>query len=344
VRKAKICLLLIILFLASQQAGSAQLGVTYLPTADNKEMNDLVECGAIFNNLCQLYILIGNHEGALEAALKTTALMPNNAHSWALLAQANMKLGKNKECIDAANKALVLAKDPATKKVMQEMLASMKREISSSVVSKNATTAPGAFLDDQTLSGYPRWKKERMPLKVHIAPGKYAGYKEEFSTSVRDAFAEWQSRTEELVTFTFVDAPAGADITCEWVGDGKTRSGLEAGHTGQTADQNGMIHCEIKLQSFVENTGQTVSAKHAALHEIGHALGILSHSKNDKDIMYWHYTSTTELSDGDVATLKALYNTEMKLVESNANRLVKPVLKPAAKPLIRKKPAAKRPR
>ena len=142
----------------------------------------------------------------------------------------------------------------------------------------------------------PRWNKR--PIKVYIPGNTYN------SQIMKNAFMQWQTRTNSAVWFTFLgdNKKNEADITVTFVEtDTKCGNSSAIGCTHSRTDSNGFYtHNDMYIASkavyrLVGDDG-TVAVKtemitapqlyRVMLHEIGHAIGIHQHSKNPNSIMY----------------------------------------------------------
>lgn len=167
----------------------------------------------------------------------------------------------------------------------------------------------------------PRWNVR--PIKVYIPGDSYS------SQIMKNAFLQWQTRTNSAVWFNFIgsDKQENADITVHFV-DTNTKCGsLSAiGCTHYKVNADGFyVHNDIYIASrtvmqLVGDDG-TVARKTTAippeqvyrvmLHEIGHAIGIAQHSTNPNSIMY-KYSINDEnipqrLKDDDLSFVYNVY-------------------------------------
>lgn len=167
-----------------------------------------------------------------------------------------------------------------------------------------------------TRSGARFWSPKKMPLKVYIQSGDgIAGFKPRYVEILRTAFEEWSAASQGKVTFKFVDHTVAADIRCSWTSEpSQLRNRAERGETFVRADPTGALQTAtvviltvptIELQGVSDNQIRAV-----ALHEAGHALGLIGHSPNPADIMFFGESLADikrDLSERDRQTLLRLY-------------------------------------
>ncbi len=274
-------------------------------------------------NMAQLMLILGESQTALSAAGRAIKLDPTNAHAWRHFSEANMHLGKQEEAVQAMKKAVAFCQSPALKKDLQETLTAMNKEKARNGAVKSKVYAPGSYIDEESLSMMPRWSKERMPLAVFISPGNVKGYNDQLKELLKEAFADWEKKSG-TISFKFTDEAASADITCLWVEEGKRGLSIEVGHAIQKVSGDEIMHATVELETKDANHNQDVELKNVMLHEIGHAIGIRNHSQSAKDIMYFQESSSRELSEADLATLKALYESKSKLTMDFDGQILPP--------------------
>jgi hypothetical protein len=170
------------------------------------------------------------------------------------------------------------------------------------------------YLKQASEKGASRWAEAKMPVKIYIKDGKgVAGYRPTFRDDLESALKQWATATNDRIRFQQV-SPDKADMTISWTDDRKEMmSSNEGGHTEVMPDDKGIVQVTMKLLT-TELDGTVMPdayAIHLMLHEIGHALGILGHSPNPSDIMYYMINpgdTNAKLSAADVATVLKLYS------------------------------------
>ncbi len=182
-----------------------------------------------------------------------------------------------------------------------------------------------------------RWPASAMPLRLYIdSPLIPESLQDEFDPidpvryveAVEAAIAKWERELEGFVTFERVPDPRGADIELILVAqvapeerDKRKLGGVSFSDACQVdrkdPDSERLIvryrvdrlHVYLADRYGLLNPGQVESI---ALHEIGHALGMRSHSPIPADLMYeiMRDRAVPRLSQQDVNSFVALYQLE----------------------------------
>lgn len=155
-----------------------------------------------------------------------------------------------------------------------------------------------------------------MPITVNInADPTVPGFNPEYVPILKAAFEDWQNASKGLLQFKFDTNADASEIKCKWTEDPKLMiSSSEGGHAMVIPDSDGIISVDIILLTQPPTGLKTMTpnyAKRIYLHEIGHALGLLGHSKGPNDIMFSSIPPAdvpSDLTERDKNTLVALYS------------------------------------
>ncbi len=158
-----------------------------------------------------------------------------------------------------------------------------------------------------------RWPDHAMPLRVHV-PEPPAGLFDDPGraiAAVRSGVLAWSDAARPgIPSFTFVDQPGDADIPFAWERDfAGPESALAATRIRPFARR---FTVDVILLPARARTGDEIEAARIqwlAMHETGHALGLLGHSPDHRDLMYAleNALPVPVLSPRDRATVAALY-------------------------------------
>lgn len=165
------------------------------------------------------------------------------------------------------------------------------------------TTASSDYLKD--LAKIARWP--RMPITVWIEHS-------DNDTNLRNAFHTWQTALYPTVSFQMVNNKKDAKLTVMY---GKPNAHCESEFAiGCTVPYmyakypEYFHHVEIYLDYLMPNSVKITDREvySVLVHEIGHALGMLGHSKNKSDIMYPDTSNYNRRpSRRDINTVRKIY-------------------------------------
>lgn len=190
---------------------------------------------------------------------------------------------------------------------------------------------------DQVLSGKNiiRWNKETFPLQVYIEENN--NVPKHFKTAVTSAFNKW-ANSIDFLSFKLTQNPDNAQIILNFENTPKNNCDQVGCHytTGYTIPI--ITHKTLKQMHITlydkDLRGEYVPENKlykTAIHEIGHALGIMGHSYDKEDIMYSEekkedvYTKyksdVHSLSEADKNTIKLLYRLEADITNTEENKI-----------------------
>lgn len=167
-----------------------------------------------------------------------------------------------------------------------------------------------------------RWSKKSFPLTYTIIADK--DVPPYYIESAISAFKDWQRESEEFVSFQQVNNEVSAKIVVRFSGEADTKNPehkleYKAAVTSPVIENEHILK-KMRINALVKtHTGEYFSPqqmKTLMAHEIGHALGMWGHSKDNRTIMYYSLSNPydyyekridTSLNKKDLASLRILY-------------------------------------
>lgn len=163
------------------------------------------------------------------------------------------------------------------------------------------------------------WSQSQMPLKIYVPDQSHLdGFCDFDRREIERCFEEWCSIVPARLSFKMVDSPEHADITFVQKNslDDLSYSKTVLAHTIPIPSgperwcvfpaSKARIE-PLRFQPDVKDySDKRAALRHTVfLHEIGHSLGLIGHSCNAADLMF--FSGSGELSARDKATFRRLY-------------------------------------
>jgi predicted Zn-dependent protease len=152
------------------------------------------------------------------------------------------------------------------------------------------------------------WPRDRFPLRVYLAAGSdHYSDAAALDAAARRGVLAWQNAlAPDLPGFTFVDAAYDADIIVRWTDNPGHKEWL-----GRSERKSLTAVTPVRILVATQRLGVEPSLAEletVVMHEVGHALGLWTHSSYPKDLMYPVYREDVRAPTArDVATLRRIY-------------------------------------
>lgn len=151
------------------------------------------------------------------------------------------------------------------------------------------------------------WNTRNGTIRVYLKPVEgVQGWTPEYRERFKAACKQWQLALGDRVRFYFTDNPAEpADVTVIWNDGYDKLVGLTRckHYAGQLVNAG----ITLNLKSYDNQLYAPETMYRISLHEVGHLLGLMGHSRSPKDIMFPSLSMATGLSSRDTATVRKLY-------------------------------------
>lgn len=157
------------------------------------------------------------------------------------------------------------------------------------------------------------WNRENGDIRVYLEqPPHLEGWNPEYISRFKAACKQWQLALGDQVRFYFTEDPTDkADVTLHWTGEYNKLAGLTRcrHHGGKLTT----AEITLNLKNYDNQLLPPESVYRLSLHEVGHLLGLMGHSRNPRDIMYPTLSMAKGLSSRDATTIRKLYAKPAKI-------------------------------
>ncbi len=247
-------------------------------------------------NTCKTYFYQRNFLKANRCAEQLVNIKSNDLNARYLYAMSFLYLKQKDKAYAQFDHIRTVSPGSSLARQAEKQMAKIQKVHTSSTSAKKNDT--GDYLSE--INSAKKWAT--MPVRIWVQPSKY-------TSTVYQAFNEWQYVSSGLVKFTKTNSESQAKIKVYFT-DTINRSGNDTLGLTRTSSQGGNI-VSANIQLLYKYNGKMLSQKEMypiALHEIGHALGINGHSSNNNDIMFPNNGIIgIHTSRRDVNTIKAIY-------------------------------------
>ncbi|HEY9687592.1 MAG TPA: tetratricopeptide repeat protein [Coleofasciculaceae cyanobacterium] len=252
------------------------------------------------------------------------------------LADSYVKMNRLAEAQAEYQRVLALAPDTQAARLSRVGLSRLRSYLEVPETTrwhKNGESGPGEAIDKYTGGGIGkedylnditengkivRWALSKMPLKLYVekAPHGIRNFQPAFISQIPKALDVWAATLNHQLSYRLVDDPEQADLRLTWTNtidtrghDGDGGTSYTAGLTIPNIHDDQIRYMDIKIATFdIKGKPQNTEIIYAvAIHELGHALGLLGHSSDPGDIMYAQNQHVTAPSNRDKNTIRKLY-------------------------------------
>lgn len=140
------------------------------------------------------------------------------------------------------------------------------------------------------------------------------------SSMMKNAFNEWQEKTNNQISFLFTDNEYNADINVEFTDTlddisehiGRTKLSMSISPDCRMVV---LVNSTIIIPKYRNTDYHSINNKdtlyNVMLHEVGHSIGLKYHSRNKKSIMHAEVSEDCKITNEEIARLQKLYKFEL---------------------------------
>lgn len=257
---------------------------------------------------------------SLEHAVKVS---PKNVNARYYLAQSYLAQKRTDDAIKQYDRIIVINPSSDAARLAQKGLALIYQSYTEIGGNKTISNDGLAQYKDNYLNYVltgdgllMKWAK--FPINVYIDPKRQ-------KTLAEKAFKQWQDKTNNLVSFNFVNAPETAQISVNFMDkleSSSTKDSYVAGFSKPYYQGENIVKSNINILTINPATRQPIEDSFVyftTLHEIGHSLGLKGHSPKSEDVMYGQASDPkANLTQRDINTMNLFYKTDKKTLASRS--------------------------
>lgn len=237
-----------------------------------------------------------------------------------LYTQALLKATKSAEVQGELYKIAVAQTDSTSSNLAKREIHLLKADLTKGIGPHYIENAP---YNDLIL----HWDTDRMPIKVFFGTLDSVPIPQQYFSSIQKALNTWIANLDVPISYRIINDYNKADLKIVFVpkisealqSNGETH--ISYGVTSPQIQNNKLISMEIKLRTLRSDSQQftNIEIYNTALHELGHALGVMGHSFNKNDVMY---PLTNDIEAGDLPYTYKIRRLKLSQKDINTMRLL----------------------
>lgn len=274
---------------------------------------------------------LGQKQDAITAIKRAISVDPNLDAAWVSIAGLYEEEGLLDDALNAYRQFLRRFPSDSSRNWILSSARLVERERLARLSPSKCPNIEGAdgvhdYVSHAARNGLVRWQTADMPVKVSIKSSRKRGI--DLAALAKRCLTEWSDATAGGVTFQIVDQSRAAVVKIGWsgTGGGDMAETSEAGEATVHSKEGRIEGADIVIAVDDSDDAAELEAKlhTTVLHEIGHALGLIGHSPDNHDVMYFTELMSGPLpglSERDRKTIKLLYAYRAKEKTSPATSL-----------------------